>query len=274
MKDKIIIENLEVFANHGVLKEETSLGQKFLVSCNIYFDVSKAAVTDNIEDSVNYADVCAYITSFMRNNTFKLIERVADRIAKEVLLKYELIDAIEVTVKKPWAPIGLPVDCVMVTKDRAWHTAYVALGSNMGDTRGHIEYAIKELESDVNIKEIKSSKLITTKPYGYEQQDDFLNGVVRIKTLYEPIELLRRLQAIENDRGRTRTIHWGPRTLDLDILFFDDITMCTDELIIPHPDIKNRDFVLKPLCEIAPYYIHPVKSLSMIEMAKEAGFMD
>ena len=274
MKDHIIIDNLEVFANHGVLKEETSLGQKFLVSCKMYFDVSTAACTDNIDDSVNYADVCAFITSFMKNNTFKLIERVADRIATQVLLKYELIDSIEVTVKKPWAPIGLPVDCVMVAKERAWHTAYVAVGSNMGNTEEHIAYAYDALRADKCIKNIKQSTLITTKPYGYENQDDFLNGVMKFNTLYEPMELLRVLQKIENDRNRVRTIHWGPRTLDLDILFYDDLICNSDELIIPHPDIKNRDFVLKPLCEIAPYLIHPVKSLSMVEMAQDAGFME
>ena len=112
----------------------------------------------------------------------------------------------------------------------------------------------------------KASDFIITKPYGYTEQDDFLNAVIKVQTLYSPKMLLDFLQKIESEANRVRSIHWGPRTLDLDILLYDDIVMDDDLLTIPHPDMKNRDFVLIPLNQIAPNHIHPIYRKSIHEM--------
>ena len=104
----------------------------------------------------------------------------------------------------------------------------------------------------------KSSRLISTKPYGVTDQPDFLNGMIVVRTLLEPHELLDRLHKVESYEKRERTMRWGPRTLDLDIIYYDDLVMGDDELIIPHEDMQNRDFVLKPLLEIAPGKRHPI----------------
>lgn len=269
MKDFILIENLEIFANHGVLKEEVVLGQKFLISAVLYLDVSAASANDEINKTVNYAQVCKFITKFVKENTFNLIETVADRLAKELLIEYELLEAVDITVKKPWAPVGCSLENVMITVSRGWHKVFLALGSNMGDKEANLNHVLKRLDEECGFKDIKPSEFIKTKPYGGVEQDDFLNAVVKVKTIYSEHELLDFAHLLEQEKNRKREIVWGPRTLDVDILFYDDISICDDDLVIPHPDIANRDFVLGPMTELAPHFIHPVTRKSMRQMCEE-----
>ena len=118
--------------------------------------------------------------------------------------------------------------------------------------------AIRLLEAVPDIQVTKRSPLYETAPYGYTDQPPFLNGCIGIETLYTPEELLRVLHEIEHKLGRKREIHWGPRTLDLDILFYDDLILDTPDLHIPHADMANREFVLQPLSDIAGDFRHPV----------------
>ena len=141
---------------------------------------------------------------------------------------------------------------------RCWHTAYIAIGSNMGDKKGYLDEAVKKLDSHALCKVIKVSDYITTEPYGGIEQDEFLNGALELRTLLYPDELLALLNRIEAEAGRKRTVHWGPRTLDLDILFYDNCIIDTPSLTVPHIDMANRDFVLIPMAQIAPYLRHPV----------------
>ena len=269
LMDCIRIRNLEVFGHHGVYREENKLGQKFIVCADLYMDTRTAGLSDDIEQSVNYGEVCKLINKHMREKTFYLIEAAAEDLAKAILLKFDRIERVELEVKKPWAPIGLPIEEVSVKIDRKWHDAYIGLGSNMGDKWDNINEALKKMSLDDDIKVIEVSTLIETRPYGYEEQDDFLNGAVHITTLYSPAELLKCLSEFENLAGRKREIHWGPRTLDLDILFYDDIILDTRELTIPHFDMINRDFVLKPLNEIAPWLRHPVLNKTVAQLYDE-----
>ncbi|MDE6907448.1 MAG: 2-amino-4-hydroxy-6-hydroxymethyldihydropteridine diphosphokinase, partial [Lachnospiraceae bacterium] len=102
---------------------------------------------------------------------------------------------------------------------------------------------------------------------GVTEQDEFLNGALKLRTLLTPEELLELLHEIEAKAERVRTLRWGPRTLDLDILFYDNLVLDTEELHIPHIDMQNRDFVLKPMAQIAPYMRHPVlnKTIKQLE---------
>ena len=260
---------LEVFANHGVFKEENVLGQKFIVNADLVCDTRSAGKEDNLEKSVNYAEVCNLITKVMRNNTFKLIEAAAENIAEKILLEYDLIREVTITLKKPWAPIMMSVDTVEVSITRKWHRAYIALGSNMGDSKGHLDGAVKELDADKYCRVKKVSEFIVTEPVGGVEQDDFLNGCLELETLYTPYELLVFLHKIEQAHNRERIVHWGPRTLDLDIILYDDVVMYEDDLIIPHIEMENREFVLKPLCEIAPYIKNPVNGKSIKQLLSE-----
>ena len=267
--DKIKIKNLEVFAKHGVFPEENVLGQKFLVSATMYTDTRRAGITDELTASIHYGEVSQFIDKYMKEHTFKLIERVAESLAEELLLHTAGLEKICLEIKKPWAPVGLPLESVSVEIERGWHTAYLALGSNLGEKENYLDVAVEKLCQLPKCKVTRVSEWLVTKPYGGVQQDDFLNGCLEMRTLLTPEELLKEMHRIEAEAGRERLIHWGPRTLDLDIIFYDDIVMEKDELCIPHVDMQNRDFVLKPLSEIAPYKRHPVYGKTVSEMLKE-----
>ena len=267
--DKIKIKDLKVFANHGVYEEEKKLGQDFLVSATLYLDTRQAGLSDDLQDSVSYGEVSRLINSYMKDNTFNLLEAVTERLAKELLLKFEKIRSVHLEVKKPQAPIGLPFDYVSVEINRKWHDTYIGLGSNVGDKRKNLEKALVALNQDENNKVAKVSKWIETKPYGNTEQEDYLNGCILLQTLYTPEELLRALNKIEAEGGRVRKGKWEPRTLDLDILFYDDLVYSSKDLNIPHMDLHNRGFVLEPLAEIAPFFKHPVREETVLKMWQE-----
>ncbi|MGA2516492.1 MAG: 2-amino-4-hydroxy-6-hydroxymethyldihydropteridine diphosphokinase [Thermodesulfobacteriota bacterium] len=138
------------------------------------------------------------------------------------------------------------------------HIAYIGIGSNLGDKLSQCEKAVSEILRIDRHKLLAKSSLFKTQPVGYTSQDWFVNAVLKIETDLEAPELLRTLKMIESDLGRTETFRWGPRTIDLDILFFDDIEIHTEELRIPHPRIQERQFVLVPLAEIDQNLVHPV----------------
>ena len=264
--DVIRIKDLEVYAYHGVMEEEKAKGQFFYISADMRCDVSKAGRTDDLTQTVNYAAVCDDIVSFMTENRFDLIESCAERLARMILRKYEMIESIDLTVRKPQAPIAHPFGDVSVTVSRGRHTAFIALGSNMGDKRAFLDGAVAGLDEDPDTKVIKVSSFIETKPYGGVEQDDFLNGAVMVETLLDPFELLDLCHDIENAADRKREIRWGPRTLDMDILFFDELVIDTNDLVVPHPDMSNRTFVLGPLVELCPRLIHPLSRKTVSAM--------
>lgn len=138
------------------------------------------------------------------------------------------------------------------------HIAYIGIGSNIGDKLRNCERAISEILRLDRHKLLAKSSLFRTQPIGYTSQDWFVNGVIKIETDLEAHELLRTLKTIESQLGRAKTLRWGPRTMDLDVLFFDDIEIRTEELQIPHPLIQNRQFVLVPLAEIDRELVHPI----------------
>ena len=267
--DKIEIRDLEIFANHGVFPEETALGQKFVVSAVMYTETRPAGLTDDLSASINYGEVSHMITDFLQKNTYKLLEAAVENLAEMLLLSLPLLKKITLRIEKPWAPVGLPLKTVAVEITRGWHTAYIAFGSNMGDKKKYLDNAIQGLRDMKEIVVEKVSEYLVTEPYGDVEQDEFLNGALRVRTLLSPEELLDRLHVLEQAADRKRIIHWGPRTLDLDILFYDNEIIDTVELHVPHIDMENRDFVLKPMVEIAPYLRHPVFNLTMEQLLKK-----
>lgn len=266
LMDKIIIKGLEVFAHHGVYDQEKEKGQRFIINAELYTDTVTAGLSDDIEDTLDYAKVCEYIKDYMVINQVNLLETLVNELSRKLLITFDKISSITLEICKPDAPIPAKFENVSLKVERSRHTAYISVGSNMGEREEYINNAIENLSADECIKMIAVSDLIETKPYGVVKQDDFINAVFKIETLYSPIELLSRLHIEEHSAGRERKIHWGPRTLDLDIIYYDDLVMSTENLIIPHVDMQNRMFVLKPLCDIDPYVIHPRLRLTAKEM--------
>ncbi len=263
--DKIILKDFEVKACHGVNDEEKINAQRFLFTAELYCDVEEAAATDDLTKTVSYSAVKKTLKSFCENNCFDLIETLAVRGAY-LLLKNYPIDKVKLTVKKPDAPMSGVFDCVGVSVQRQWHTVYLALGSNEGDRNAYLDFAIEQLGSDDSFKDIRESSRMSTAPYGGVADKEFINSVVECKTLYSPRKLLARIAQIEKDGGRVRLEHWGNRTLDVDIILYDDLISEESDLCIPHPDMQNRDFVLQPLLQLCPNKLHPILNKRIADM--------
>jgi dihydroneopterin aldolase/2-amino-4-hydroxy-6-hydroxymethyldihydropteridine diphosphokinase len=141
---------------------------------------------------------------------------------------------------------------------REWHTSYIGIGSNLGDRERNIDKALELIDASRHSRIDEVSPLYETEPVGYLEQGRFLNGVCRVETLLGPRGLIRFLLEVESHLFRERSIPNGPRTIDLDVLFYDDRITSYEEAVIPHPRLHSRMFVLKPLTDLAPYLMHPV----------------
>lgn len=267
--DVLRIKDLAIFAHHGVYERETVTGQNFLISATLEGDFLKAAKVDDIEKAVDYGKVSHFMHAYFTSRTYKLLETAADNLSREVLLNFPLIKRIELEIKKPEAPIGLPFDFVSVTTVKERHEVYVSIGSNIVDKNKNLENGIEAINKLEGCKVLQVSSVFKSKPYGNVDQEDFLNGAFLMETIYTPQELLKVFKELELNAGKGHRTHWGPRTLDLDILFFDDQICGSRDLQIPHVDMANRDFVLVPLAEIADFKRHPVTMKTVRQMLEE-----
>ncbi len=157
----------------------------------------------------------------------------------------------------------------MDSNDSMEMTAYIGLGSNMGNREENLDRAIALLDGTGKIRVTAVSSYYNTAPVGYLQQEDFLNAVAEIKTGLTANELLKVCNSIELELKRERIIRWGPRTIDLDILLYGDMIINEEKLTIPHPRMNERKFVLEPLSEIAPRVLHPVYNKTVGELLLE-----
>ena len=135
------------------------------------------------------------------------------------------------------------------------HTAYIALGTNLGNRLTNLKTALTAFTPQMTV--LEKSHIYETPPWGYTDQPSFLNQVVKVETYLEPEPLLRHLKRLEVVLGREPSFPNGPRLIDLDLLFFDDLVLVTPALIVPHPRLQERAFVLVPLNDIAPDLVHP-----------------
>jgi 2-amino-4-hydroxy-6-hydroxymethyldihydropteridine diphosphokinase len=143
--------------------------------------------------------------------------------------------------------------------------AYIALGSNLGDKQKNLERALDLLRQH-GVRVLAVSPWLTTAPYGVTDQPDFLNGAAKVEWDGDAESLLHTLLGVEQEMGRQRKRHWGERNIDLDLLLFGDEVLHTDDLVLPHPDMANRNFVLEPLCAIGPDVVHPVLKKTIREL--------
>lgn len=145
-------------------------------------------------------------------------------------------------------------------------TVYLSLGSNIGDRMQYLKNAIKQLSAQLS--EVKASSVYQTKPWGKTGQPNFLNMCLMAQTNALPQDLLKKIKLIEKHLGRSSSEKWGPREIDIDILFYDDLIIKEDGLAIPHPEIAARAFVLVPLAELNPDLLHPIKNQPIAELLK------
>jgi dihydroneopterin aldolase/2-amino-4-hydroxy-6-hydroxymethyldihydropteridine diphosphokinase len=267
--DRIFVEDLEVFAYHGVMSQEKELGQKFLISLELFLDLKEAGKSDDLSKTVNYGELCHEAEKEFQRESYDLIERAAEKLGEFILLNYSGVERVKVVIKKPWAPIGRSLLYAGIEIDRAWHKAYIGMGSNMGNKLENLKAAIAKINESTYTKVIRTSENYETKPVGYTDQDNFVNCAIEVRTLLTPVELIRFLLGVEADLKRERIIKWGPRTIDLDVLLYDNIITSSEEIVIPHPRMHERLFVLKPLKDIAPFVMHPILNKRITELEEQ-----
>lgn len=263
MSDAIRVAGISARGFHGVFPEEKRDGQQFVVDVALEADLTAAGESDDLADTVNYAEVAAMVVERIEGPSFDLIERLAAVIAEDVLgsdLSALLVDAVVVTVHKPQAPVGVPFGDVTVTvrRERPAVPVTIALGTNLGDRCATLAFAEDALLERVVTGPVVVSDYVETDPVGGPDQPDYLNAVVTGWTRLSPARVLRELQAIEAGAGRVREIRWGARTLDLDLIQYGDPRRGTDIrsdrewLTLPHPRAGERGFVLVPWLDADP----------------------
>ena len=266
MTDYISIKGLEVFAYHGVFESEKELGQRYKIDLKIGSRTQRAGLDDDLDKTIDYGALAKEVSENFSRKSFDLIEAAAEDTGIFILDNYKSIEEVYVRVIKPYTPVRESIDEVAVEIFRKKSKAYIGLGANIGDREENLNKALNLIDQSKYMKILKKSSLYETPAWGVTDQPDFLNMAIKIDTLLTPHELLYELSNIEEKLGRTRLRHWGERNIDLDILFFEDLLVFEEDLIIPHPYIKERSFVLDPLNEIDPYFTHPVYNRQIREL--------
>ena len=249
--DKITLSKMEFEGHTGCLDFEKTDGQKFIVSLDIFADRIKGCYTDDLADTVDYAKIYEITKDIVAGDNGNLIERLAQKISDGVLKADDRIDIVQVTVSKPEAPVKGIFETMEVTITRCRKEFVIlSLGSNLGDREANLNAAEEALRALPGIDGFTLASIYETEPVGLEDQPYFLNTCVGFYTDIEPFELLDKIHVIENDLLRTRDVHWGPRTIDIDIIFYGDKVIMKPELTVPHPRWHLRSFVTVPLREI------------------------
>lgn len=258
MTDRIVLQGVSARGNHGVLDFEKTDGQLFAVDIALDVDLHPAGASDDLADTVNYAEVAADAVAVITGEPLDLIEAVAERIAA-ASLRHPAVEAVEVTVHKPEAPVGVPFTDVLVMVRRERDVPVViAMGANLGDVTSTLEAAVRELRRVGGIELTRVSSLFETDPVGGPDQPAYLNAVLLARTRLAPGTLLSRLHEVEARHGRRREVRWGARTLDLDLIQYGDpldgshVVQDTPSLVLPHPRAHERAFVLRPWLSVDP----------------------
>jgi dihydroneopterin aldolase/2-amino-4-hydroxy-6-hydroxymethyldihydropteridine diphosphokinase len=256
--DRISLTGVTAYGHHGVLEHERRQGQEFTVDVVMEVDLGRAADSDDLACTVDYAEVGAEIVAVITGPACDLIETLAGRIAG-VVLGRSLVEAVEVTVHKPQAPVGVPFGDVTVKVRRERDVPVViALGANLGDPAAALRSAGDRLRRVRGLRALRLSPLYRTEPVGGPEQPPYANAVALARTRLAPATLLTQLTRIEEDFGRTRGVRWGPRTLDLDLVQYgrpgqaDEVRSAAPELTLPHPGAHERGFVLVPWLTLDP----------------------
>ena len=253
----IEIKGLTFSACHGVLAEEKVNPQPFAFDIKLSFNADGACASDDVNYTVNYANVCERVKNICLNNSFNLIERLAEALLRDIMDAFPAVTAAQVTVHKPNAPVGCDFGDIGFTRSVSRERVVLSLGSNEGDRKATLDAAIDALAKTNGIKLISVSDYIETAPYGGVAKGDFLNCACLAECLLSPRQLLDAIHSVENSLGRVRKERWGDRTIDIDIIFFGNKIIAEEGLCVPHPDYANRQFVLVPLKQIVPNFVCP-----------------
>lgn len=260
--DQIRLAGLTVRGRHGVFDHERRDGQDFVVDAVLHLDTRAAAASDDLAMTVHYGELAEALAEVVAGEPVNLIETLAERLAS-CTLSDPRVEAVDVTVHKPSAPIPLAFSDVAVTvRRRSPHRprparVVLALGANLGDRRATLQSAVDALAEVPGLRVLAASALVETAPVGGPEQPDYLNGVLLAETTLTPHELLVACQRVELAHGRERAVHWGPRTLDVDVIDYAAGVLSDQDLVLPHPRAARRAFVLAPWLTVDPAAVVP-----------------
>lgn len=250
--DKIILKNVELYGYHGYYKEENFLGQRFRITVEAAADLGDSKVSDELGDTTSYVDVYEVLKRVFHSRNYKLLEHLGHDIGKAILDAFPRISSLSVEIMKPEVPVPVTCDYFGIYQEfKRGHVAYLALGSNLGDREGYLRSAIRQLQYHKEIDVLAESGVYETEPVGYEDQERFLNMVLKIRTSLDARSLLQYCNHIEGNLLRKRDVRWGPRTIDVDILLYEGLTSDDAVLTLPHPRMTERAFVMLPLRDVA-----------------------
>lgn len=269
--DCIQLRGLKVYSHVGVLAEEKAEGQYFYLDFYLYPGYSKASLSDRLEETVNYAEATYLIRDIAEKSKRDLIEALAGDLAEALLNAYPSLLAVRLDVHKPSAPIDADfTDVIFSLERRRRYPVKISLGSNMGERKAYLDFAIAKLSEHPEISHFRCSRFFESKAWGLEDQADFLNAVAAFETSLDPWSLLALLQSIEAEAGRVRKEKWGPRVLDIDIIHYGEYGSASKDLKIPHPYRMERNFVQVPLQELAEPTLEISENLKIYEEKEKA----
>lgn len=245
------INQIQCNAIIGCNAEERTNSQ--IVKIDLLLDIMEKNYNDDLLQTVNYCEVNEYVKTMVSNTNFHLLETLAKYLAQKLLAKYVLINKVTLNISKPNGYSNLAVKC-HYTAQRKFKVA-LALGSNMHNPRAQLINAI-ELLTEI-IDDMKVASIYKSSPQSFTHQEDFYNTCISGYTTLQPEELLATIKKTEKLLGKQENFVNGPRVIDIDIIFFENLQYKKLFLTIPHPRLIKRDFVLQPLAEINADWLHP-----------------
>lgn len=271
---EICISGIKVTTIIGCYSHERDTKQDLIFNLKLDIDNNQhIKATDALENTVNYDAVINFVRAHIEKSSYYLLEKLALEINELILAEYKIITSVQIEIIK-LALGGVLANEIKVRQQtfRQYRVA-LAFGSNADNLpKQQIITAIEILSQYLN--DIKISKFYKTKPYGFLEQNDFYNAVIVAATSLKPGILLAKIKKLEKMLGKNEVCLNGPRNIDIDIIFYDQLILSEKFLLIPHPAMHLRDFVLKPLMDIDPQLIHPQFNKSVADLYKELGKED
>lgn len=231
---------------------------------SLQLELGSVSTNDDLTKTVDYWELCSLVKEYVEATTYYLLETLVEQIADAILAKYSLVKAVTVSICK----LSLNNQKSRTIKCRHYqervYKIALALGSNMNNPRQQVISAIEMLAEFV--ADIKVAPIYRSSPYGYTNQDDFYNTCISGYTQLEPSDLLIKIKKLEKQQGKYEQFENGPRIIDIDIIFFANQTVQDGWLNIPHQAMHERDFVLRPLNDIEPDWLHPIHNKTVSEL--------
>lgn len=284
---RIIIKDLNLFGYHGVKESEKKDGQNFRFNIEILINQGSFLNDDDIDSTVNYSEVIRLVKRINSSERFNLLETFSQTIAEDIMKISPLVEKVMVRIEKTSPLIKENLKSVGVEyvlgrkreeKDKSKNKkvdVFLSLGSNVGDRENNLRKAVDMIGDNPHINILEVSSIYETEPMYLKDQNSFYNVVLQAHTGIElgPFEMMGFLKGIEFGFGRKRTKKkYGPRIIDIDLLYYGEIVIESDFLTVPHPGIEERKFVLAPLSEIAPEFI--IKGENIKEFIKKSNLSE